>query len=134
MGPGGYRISVPKWEAMEADLRAKGITLGTEGWPERAKHWWYGHGGSLDLETGMCKHRKKKITPTATLFQAMTDAADRLYRVNRENDELTHALGNPEHTGRTQGKGAGVPWKEGFPSDTSKTYLLSRTFLPLFSL
>jgi hypothetical protein len=37
-----------------------------------------------------------------------------LIRVNRENDELTHTLGNPEHTGRTRGKGAGVPWKEGF--------------------
>jgi hypothetical protein len=37
-----------------------------------------------------------------------------LIRVDRENDELTHALGNPEHIGRTRGKGTGVPWKEGF--------------------
>src|SRR5215216_7054358 len=32
---------------------------------------------------------------------------------NRENDELTRALGNPEHPGRTQGKCV-VPWYEGF--------------------
>jgi hypothetical protein len=44
----------------------------------------------------------------------MEDAQARLIRVDRENDELTHALGNPEHTGQTRGKGAGVPWKEGF--------------------
>jgi hypothetical protein len=33
---------------------------------------------------------------------------------DQENDELTHALGNPEQTGQTRGKGAGVLWKEGF--------------------
>jgi len=115
MGPGGYKGAVPKWEAMEADLRAKEITLGTEGWPERAKHWWYGHGGSLDPVSGECVHRKIVFTPTAALVKAMADAQAGLYRVDRENDELTHALGNPEHTGRTRGKGAGVPWKKGFP-------------------
>jgi hypothetical protein len=44
----------------------------------------------------------------------MEDAQAGLIRVDRENDELTHALWNPEHTGQTRGKGAGVPWKEGF--------------------
>jgi hypothetical protein len=44
----------------------------------------------------------------------MEDAQAGLIQVNRENDELTHALGNPEHTGRTRGKGVGIPWKEGF--------------------
>jgi hypothetical protein len=38
LGPRGYMSAVPKWEAMENELRNKGITLGTEGWPERAKH------------------------------------------------------------------------------------------------
>jgi hypothetical protein len=45
LGLGGYRTAMGKWEAMEGELRTKRITLGTEGWPERAKHWWYGHGG-----------------------------------------------------------------------------------------
>jgi hypothetical protein len=58
LGPGGYKSAVPKWEAMKNELRNKGITLGTEGWPERAKHWWYGHGGSLDPATGEYVHRK----------------------------------------------------------------------------
>jgi hypothetical protein len=38
LGPGGYKSAVPRWEAMENEPRNKGITLGTEGWPERAKH------------------------------------------------------------------------------------------------
>ena len=89
MGPGSYRVSVPKWEAMEADLRAKGITLGTEGWLKRAKHWWYGHGGLLDPETGMCKHRNQCFTPTQKLIDAMANAAAGKYQVYRKNDELT---------------------------------------------
>ena len=34
---------------------------------------------------------------------------------DRENDELTMALGNPEHPGRTRGTPGSVPWKVGFP-------------------
>jgi hypothetical protein len=113
-GTGGYKSAVPKWEAMEADIRAKGITLGTEGWPERAKHWWYRHGGSLHPQTGECVHRKKVFKPSEDLVQAMADAHDGKFRPERENDELTRALGNPEHPGRVRGKGAGVSWKKGF--------------------
>jgi hypothetical protein len=54
MGPGGYRFWEPKWEKMENELRRRGIRPGTEGWDRRAKSWWYGHGGSLNPETGEC--------------------------------------------------------------------------------
>jgi hypothetical protein len=62
---------------------------------------------------GVCSS-EKTFTPTAKLVKAMEDAQAGLIRVDRENDKLTHALGNPEHTGRTRGKGAGDPWKAGF--------------------
>jgi hypothetical protein len=74
LGPGGYKSAVPRWETMENELRNKGITLGTEGWPKRAKHWWYGHGGSLDPATGECVHRKQTFTPKAKLVKAIEDA------------------------------------------------------------
>ena len=45
----------------------------------------------------------------------MADAGKGTFRPKRENGELTRTLGNPEHPGRTRGKGAGVPWKKGFP-------------------
>ena len=105
---------------MEDYLRAKGIRSGTEGWPERAKHWWYGHGGLLHPETGQCMHRDKVFIPTQKLIEAMADAAAGLYRVDRENDELTRALGNPEHSGRVRGRGPGVSWKEGFNPDEDR--------------
>ena len=70
--------------------------------------------GSLHPETGMRVHRNQVFTPTEDLVQEMADAQAGVYRVDRENDELTRALGNPQHPGRTRGKGAGVSWKEGF--------------------
>ena len=52
LGTGGYKSAIPKWEKMEADLRARGITPGNDAWPERARHWWYGHGGSWTQKQG----------------------------------------------------------------------------------
>ena len=34
---------------------------------------------------------------------------------DREKDELTMALGNPEHPGRTRGTPGSLSWKAGFP-------------------
>ena len=116
MGPGGYRIWGPKWEKMENDLRARGIPLGTEGCDPRAKSWWYGHGGSLHPETGMCVHRKISFRPTQALIDAMTEAQEGKIKFNREKDALTKALGNDEHPGHVRGRGK-IPWKEGFPQD-----------------
>ena len=47
------------------------------------------------------------------LLVAIQDARTGKYKPDRENDELTRALNNPEHPGRTRGKGL-APWVEGF--------------------
>jgi hypothetical protein len=125
MGPGGYRLSEPKWQKMEDDLREREIPLGTEGWDPRAKSWWYGHGGSLDPVTGECVHRYKTFKPTQDLIDAMTNAQEGKIRFNRENDALTLALGNPEHGGRVRGKGA-IPWKVGFSQENDPYSYRSR--------
>ena len=120
MGPGGYRIWVPRLEKMENELRARGIRPGTEGWDPRAKSWWYGHGGTLNPETGECVYRGKIIKPTQALIDAMRDAQEGKIKFNRENDALTKALGNPEHGGRVRGMGH-IPWKIGFPQNDDPT-------------
>ena len=125
MGPGGYRLSEPRWQKMEEDLRVRGIPLGTEGWDPRAKSWWYGHGGSLDPETGVCVHRQRQFAPTQALIDAMTQAQEGLIKFNREKDALTTALGNDEHGGRVRGKGK-VPWKVGFSQDNDPYCYRSR--------
>ena len=103
-------------------MRGRGITPGTYGWPDRPKHWWYGHGGTLDPETGATIFREKFLIPSNALVKAMADAQAGLFRPERENDELTRALGNPEKPGRTRGKGADVSWKKGFPESNDYSY------------
>jgi hypothetical protein len=51
----------------------------------------------------MCSS-EKTFTPTSKLVEAMEDAQAGLIRVDRENDELTHALGNPKHTDKHEAK------------------------------
>ena len=45
----------------------------------------------------------------------ITAAQEGTFVPDREKDELTMALGNPEHPGRTQGMPGSIPWKGGFP-------------------
>jgi hypothetical protein len=44
-----------------------------------------------------------------------------MFQPDRENDELTKALKNKEHTGRTRGLGSAIPWRSRFAED-SQTY------------
>ena len=60
-----------------------------------------------------------------TIVPLLVDAIDReLERegtISREKDELTLALGNPEHVGRVRALGGGVTLKEAF-SDCADSY------------
>ena len=53
--------------------------------------------------------------PIRKLQQYIEAAQQGTFFPDRENDELTMALGNPEHPGRTRGTPGSIPWKVGFP-------------------
>ena len=89
-------------------------------WPERSRTWFYGHGGSLDPLTRDCIYGPKIQLAAQRLQEAIQAAAEGIFKPDRERDELTYALGNPEHPGRTRGKGV-VPWKYEF-RDYIKSY------------
>ena len=116
MGPGGYRKARKKWDKMEEDLYARGITPGTADWPERSKQWFYAHGGSLNMVDGSLMFSQEIDDVAHRLVQALDDSAKGIFKPDRERDELTRALRNPEHPGRTRGKGV-MPWREGFKDD-----------------
>ena len=50
------------------------------------------------------------------LARAREEADSGVFKPNREKDELTYALENPKHGGRTRGYGA-IPWLQAFPTD-----------------
>ena len=66
----------------------------------------------MDTLTGDCIYGPKIQLAAQRLQEAIQVAAEGTFQPDRERDELTYTLGNPEHPGRTRGKG--VPWKYGF--------------------
>ena len=82
-------------------------------WHERSRTWVYSHGESLDPVTGSCIYGQKIQQAAQRLQEAIQAVAEGTFQPDREMDELTYALGNSEHPGRTRDKGV-VPWKYGF--------------------
>ena len=67
----------------------------------------------MDPLTGDCIYGPNIQRAVQRLKEATQAAAEGTFQPDRERDELTYALGNPEHPGRTRGKSV-VPWKYGF--------------------
>ena len=122
-GSVGYLKARPLWDKAETGLIAKGVEPETLNWPDRSRTWFFGVGGTLDLETRKCRWTDEQLATPITKLQATIKAArEGTFIPDRENDELTEALGNPEHPGRTRGTPGSIAWKIGFPdADGYKT-------------
>ena len=99
MGSGGYRVALPKFDKLEEDLRLKGIIPGTEDFPRRSRNWLLGHGATFDAEGKLIMTEKIKA-PFAALEKVFKEVKAGEFRPDRDNDELTMALGNPAVYGR----------------------------------
>ena len=84
-------------------MRDKGITPAIEAWPRRVRNWTLGHGVQYDMETGELAVDEKKTIAVAkkAIVEAINDAQKGKFIPDRENNELTMALGNKEKPGRT---------------------------------
>ena len=60
-GSGGYLKARPLWDKAEKDLLDKGVEPETLNWPDRARTWFFGVGGTLDPETGKCVWTDKQL-------------------------------------------------------------------------
>ncbi|KAJ1269819.1 hypothetical protein BS78_06G007200 [Paspalum vaginatum] len=116
LGPTGYKGSEEKWEKMEADLVQKGITPATHNWSYRLKRWYYAHQGTLAEDGSLIYKDEKAKELTEKVMEVVEKTARGDFIPNRENDELSFILGNPEHPGRIRGFG-NKTWKDGFVAD-----------------
>ena len=87
-------------------------------WPECNKHWFFTHGGSLDLETEKVVYGERIQAIAERFHQARSIAQSGQWQPNRDKDELTYDLGNPNI--RMRGYGS-VSWEHAFPQD-KETY------------
>ena len=118
MGSSGYKGNIDKWNKMEEDLYARGIRPETHDWPLRSKHWYYGHGGKLSPIDGSLIFGDELRELAQRLLDIIRKSERGEFIPDRDRDELTYALGNKEHPGRTRGIGV-IPWKHGFKDDIS---------------
>jgi hypothetical protein len=97
LGQGGYAVEIFKWRKMEQDLITKGIISAVFHWPERSKNWYYAHGGRLNLDDGTLEFLPTLRDKALELMNKIEDVKAGRLKVDREMDELTMSLGNPEH-------------------------------------
>ena len=116
LGRGGYAFAVPKWRKMEEDLLTQGTIPAVVDWPERVKNWYYAHGGTINSEDGTLDYPPSLREAALKILKTIEDVRAGKVKVDREMDELTMALKNPEHPGRCRGYGV-VPWKFAFRGD-----------------
>jgi hypothetical protein len=101
---------------MEEDLLAQGNTPTVVDWPERVKNWYFAHGGTINSEDGTLDYPPSLREIALEILKIIEDVRAGRVKVDREINDLTMALKNPEHPGRCRGFGD-VPWKFAFRGD-----------------
>jgi hypothetical protein len=101
---------------MEEDLLAQGTIPAVVDCPERVKNWYYAHGGTINSEDGTLDYPPSLRETALEILKILEDVRAGRVKVDREIDELTMALKNPEHPGRCRSFEV-VPWKFGFRGD-----------------
>ena len=94
-------MAMPKWDKSEKEMEDAGVTPVTKSWPPRCRTWFYAHGGELDSTTGEVRLKACLNGTDDAILVAIEEARTGVFQPNKEYDELTRALGNPEHPGRT---------------------------------
>jgi hypothetical protein len=69
------------------------------------KNWYYAHGGTINSEDGTLDYPPSLRETALETLKILEDVRAARVKVDREIDELTMALKNPEHPGRCMGSG-----------------------------
>jgi hypothetical protein len=68
-------------------------------------------------QDGKFVHKKKGVPAVQEKAVQLTKKRLGLFKYDRENDVLSGALDNAEHTGRIRGIASQMSWKVSFPND-----------------
>jgi hypothetical protein len=82
------------------------------------KIWYYTHGGTINSKDGTLDYQPSLRETALEILKIIEDVRAARVKVDREIDELTMALKNPEHPGCCRGFGV-VPWKFAFRGDVA---------------
>ena len=109
MGSSGYAGKIPIWQKELQDAIIAGKEIPFANLDERSKNWMLGRRSTSSscAELSFNKPETQEVVKKIAEIQAQVTEGS--FVPDREHDILTKALGNPEHPGRTWGKGSKVP-------------------------
>jgi hypothetical protein len=116
LGPGGYMRKLPQWARREDELVLRGVVPETSEMCPRSRNYLLARGAAVSDDGSLTFRNDRAAEVSRKIVGAHAQSSQGSFHPLREDDELTRALGNKEHGGRTRGVGL-VPWKEAFPQD-----------------
>src|SRR6266498_2935084 len=117
MGSSGYVRKIPIWQKEIEDAINAGKEIPFANLDERSKNWMLGRRPTSSSCGELSFNKPETQEVVQKIAQIQAQVIEGSFVPDREHDILTKALGNPEHSGRTRGKGSKVPWKTGFSQD-----------------
>src|SRR5438128_8546428 len=120
MGSSGYAASIPKWEKELEDAIIAGKQIPYANLDDRSKNWMLGRRWTSSSCAELNFNKPETVEVVNKLAEIQAQVTQGSFVPDRENDVLTKALGNKEHSGQTRGFGSKGPWKKGFPNDLHK--------------
>jgi hypothetical protein len=116
IGSKGYVAKILEWKKKIEDAVSAGNHNPIEDIEERTMNWLLAR--SKLTQDGKLVQKKKGVTTVQEKAVQLTEKKRLgLFKSDRENDILSGALGNAEHTRRIHGVASQMPWKVGFPTD-----------------
>jgi hypothetical protein len=116
MGSSGYVAKIPEWMKKIEEAVSAGNPNLVEDIQDRTVNWLLAR--SELTQDGTLVHKKKGVvTVQEKAVQLTKKKRLGLFKSDRENDVLSGALGNVEHTGHIRGVTSQIMWKVGFPND-----------------
>ena len=128
VGMTGYAAKRPKWRQEEREAAEAGLDNPFEGVDERARDFFYAR-RPKKLKEGRNKYNEPQTEEAEKALLAIKAAKERgEFQPRRDHDELTEALGNPEHRGRVRGVSSRQSWKnvESWQSDAASYHTRQR--------
>ncbi len=113
LGPGGYKAAIPLWTKKEQELHEAGIPDPLEGCTVRTRNWIWGRSRTDDNERLIASSSEvASVVEKAKTLAAKEKTGE--FKSQWERDQLSAALKNEEHCGRTRAISSIESWKEGF--------------------
>ena len=104
LGLGGYYGKEEKFRKMEEEATTSG-SFSLSGLKVRSRNWILRRSTSTEASSGLKFNNPKTEQAKSQILKYAKDKQKGSFKPSRERDELSLALGNLEHIGRTRGLG-----------------------------